>query len=280
MNKEMKVLLCAVVKQENNYLREWVEWYKKTGVDKVLIYDNNDTDGEDPKDVIGDYVKKRYVSIYNWRGRKLIQKAAYNDAYKRYGKKYDWLMMLDVDEFLKIDRIPFERNVKAWLSQSLFDGWDGVKVCWKCMTDSGLVRVEDGNYSRDRFTEVLRKDHSDNYYAKTIVRGGLDIRWEPSVHYPIGLKNCCNVLGGAEKPKNKMSAREPMWTKAVLLHYRYRTIEEYVTNKMSRLYADHDDEYAKAYLTLERFFAYNEWTDEKEKMCLSLISHSPADSGK
>jgi ABC-type branched-subunit amino acid transport system substrate-binding protein len=51
-----KVALCAIAKNENLYIREWVNWYKKLGVSKIFLYDNNDIDGEHFEDVISDYI--------------------------------------------------------------------------------------------------------------------------------------------------------------------------------------------------------------------------------
>ena len=41
----MKTALCAIAKNENLYIREWVEHYKNIGVSKIFLYDNNDING-------------------------------------------------------------------------------------------------------------------------------------------------------------------------------------------------------------------------------------------
>ena len=43
---DIKVCVCAIGKEENKYAREFVEHYKKYGIDKIFIYDNNDSNGE------------------------------------------------------------------------------------------------------------------------------------------------------------------------------------------------------------------------------------------
>ena len=42
----MKICVCTLAKNENRYIKEFVEHYKKYGVDKIYLYDNNDIDGE------------------------------------------------------------------------------------------------------------------------------------------------------------------------------------------------------------------------------------------
>ena len=44
--KNLKICLCTIVKYENKYISEFIEYYKKYGVDKIFIYDNNDINGE------------------------------------------------------------------------------------------------------------------------------------------------------------------------------------------------------------------------------------------
>lgn len=42
----MKTCVCAIAKMENHYIREWVEHYKRLGFSLIVVFDNNDEDGE------------------------------------------------------------------------------------------------------------------------------------------------------------------------------------------------------------------------------------------
>ena len=83
-NKEFTVALCAMVKNENLYVREWVEWYKNLGVSKIFLYDNNEINGEHLHDVIGDYIENEYVVVFNIRGKQKYQLEAYKDFYNDF----------------------------------------------------------------------------------------------------------------------------------------------------------------------------------------------------
>ena len=52
-----KVCLCAIAKEENKYIREFVEHYKNYDIDKIYIFDNNDKNGEKFEEVINDKLK-------------------------------------------------------------------------------------------------------------------------------------------------------------------------------------------------------------------------------
>ena len=62
-----KVCLCAVAKEENKYIREFVEHYKNYDIDKIYIFDNNDRKGEKFEDVIYDYIKSGFVELIDYR---------------------------------------------------------------------------------------------------------------------------------------------------------------------------------------------------------------------
>ena len=265
----MKVALCGIAKWENLYIREWVEHYRSIGFDHIYLYDNNEVEGERFDEVIGDYIDDGFVTVIDYRGRKICQLAAYNECYTRFGHLYDWMAFFDIDEFLQLDA-EFGGKVKPFLAQKIFTPYIAVKVCWKCMTDSGLLSPN-GNYSVWKFTEALDKDSWFNTFAKCIVRTGRKIEYTRSVHYPHGVaRHICDALGRPERARHRVQGAA-VWEKAVLLHFRFKTIEEYITNKMQRLYPDHDDTYSRNALTLDYFWEHNKRTPEKEAYAAQLM---------
>ena len=77
----MKVAVCSIGRLENRYIKEFVEYYKKLGVDKIFLYDNN-YDGEEYfESVIGDYLDKGFVEVIDFRNKDYCQLEAYQDCY-------------------------------------------------------------------------------------------------------------------------------------------------------------------------------------------------------
>ena len=114
----MKTLLCAIVKNENRYINEWIVYHKNIGFDGIILYDNNDIDGEilnvkqDDFIRIVDYRGKHIVvpsdiSVFKMKYTHGIQEQAYNDCYLNQADDYDWVAFFDIDEFLFI-----ENNIK------------------------------------------------------------------------------------------------------------------------------------------------------------------------
>ena len=117
--KNLKICLCTPGKQENKYIREFVQFYEKIGVDKIFLYDNNDVDREKFEDVINDYINKGFVKISDWRGKDKELKNMMNDCYQKNYEKYDWLMFYDVDEFIHLKNY---QNIKEFLIEKKFNG--------------------------------------------------------------------------------------------------------------------------------------------------------------
>ena len=49
---KIKIAICTMGKKENLYIKEFILYYKKLGVDKIFIYDDNDDNSEKINDVI------------------------------------------------------------------------------------------------------------------------------------------------------------------------------------------------------------------------------------
>lgn len=256
---ELRVALVTIVKKENLYLREFVEHYLSIGIDKIIILDNNDVDGEYPSDVLQDYEN---IDIISCRGEKVAQLRAYNTAYQRYNKQFDWLCFFDCDEFLYLNK---HGNIKEFLSDPRFNGFNSISVNWKLYGDNGLIRY-DGRPLKERFTEPLPFDKQvnymfpENYHIKSIVSGDITMLNWVNPHFATGVGSVCNASG-------KRCENGPFvpydYTYAELRHYRTKTLEEFLNIRMKRGRADAGPEH---YYTLENdFFRHNEKSEDKIK---------------
>ena len=102
LNKKNGICLCSIAKNENLYAREFIEYYLVLGFNKIIIFDNNEIDGENFDGILEDYIKNNSVEILNIRGLASTQLAVYNYCYRKYNHQYDWLAFFDFDEYLYI----------------------------------------------------------------------------------------------------------------------------------------------------------------------------------
>ena len=64
----LKILLCTIAKQENKYIKEFIEHYRNLNIKKIIIYDNNDINGENIEDFLKHYIKTDFIKVINYRG--------------------------------------------------------------------------------------------------------------------------------------------------------------------------------------------------------------------
>ena len=110
---------------EKDYWREWAEWHQHLGFDDVWIVTNNWSLPDDKPD---------YVHTERLDGP-VPQLRAYNMFCWTHLNDYDWVMVLDGDEFLQVSRpldYYFKRGEEMRVSQICFqwlyfgDGGEGV----------------------------------------------------------------------------------------------------------------------------------------------------------
>ena len=276
----MRTLLCGIGKLENRYIREWVEYHRDLGLTNIVLYDNNDIDGEHFEDVIGDYIDSGYVILKNWRGRKLAQIPAYNSCYNEYKNQYDWIGFWDIDEFLVLEK---EKTIDAFLSKDIFKNKQSIRICWKQYTDNGLLKAN-GNYSVKKFTEVFDRNFCiknsipiANYYnantqSKAILRTNIDKIDITSPHVHSVTRTVVDATGKPCKDGIKLG-NTPIWKGAWLNHYRFKTIEEFIEQKMVRLWPTAYKGGGKGYINTDLFFQYNKKTNEKVELAKKLLGN-------
>ena len=78
INKKKGICLCTIAKNENLYAREFVEYYYLLKFDKIIIFDNNEINGEKIEDILGDYLKNNFIDLIDIRGLSSVQIGIYN----------------------------------------------------------------------------------------------------------------------------------------------------------------------------------------------------------
>lgn len=273
----MKVYVAAVAKLENNYIREWIQHHIDKGFDKVIVYDNNDKGVEDIASITQDYIKSGKLVVEDRQSQLFNQKEMYREIYEKYGKECDWILYVDIDEFIQFDKA---KNIKEFLTNPKFEKVKYIRICWKTYTDSGLLKVENGNYSIKRFKIPLENTNSMmSRRCKSIYKTkdagickGLSVH---TSHFN-GEFPCCDVLGN-ECGHSSTTVPKAIWKVCWINHYSTKTIEEYITNKIKKHVLgnrQHDSKYDSVYIPglvdLSSFWEVNKRTKEKEALAKEL----------
>jgi len=255
-NNNIKISLCTMGRKENLYIKEFVEYYIKLGIDHIYIYDDNDPYIEKISDALGSKYN-HIITIYeDIKDRIKDQVTAYTDCYQNNLNKYDWFLMVDMDEYLYV----VNKTLKNYLSNQIFDKCDYLIFHWVIPNDNNLVYY-DPRPLFERFRGPYKK--SNDY--KSIIRGNIkDLKY--GVHSPLFSPKkiiLCNNEGKILFSKHVDSSH--ISTKnAYIIHYRFKTTEEFI-NKYKRGYKNWFGNKINKFLKklINEFFIFNKITNEK-----------------
>ena len=105
------LVIAAIFKNENPYLREWIEFHRLVGFDHFFLYDNDC--GEEARALLAPYVEQGVVTRHDWThldgtrhdrptrlGGRDKNHLAFAHAACHYRDRCHWMMKIDIDEFL------------------------------------------------------------------------------------------------------------------------------------------------------------------------------------
>ena len=249
---------------ENKYIREFVEFYEKHGVDNIFLYDNNDIDGEKFEEVIKDYIDKGFVKVLNWRGTKKTQFIILDDCYAKNKNNFDWFFIYDIDEYIHLNNYS---NIKDFLNEEKFDNCIKIYLNWVVHTDNNKIHYENKSLL-ERFPEVEKnakeKKNGVEQRVKCILRG----------HHPYDNASCweliskkykgCNGYGKEAQLINRAYMKNTDYENYYIDHYYSKSLEEFVkkVNKGDGFFGK-KLRYRKH--RIKRFFKFNKITLEKIK---------------
>jgi hypothetical protein len=247
---KIKVCICTIGKLENLYIREFVEYYNKLGVDKIYIYDNNEINGEHFETVLFDYIIKNYVDIINFRGYLKPQIKMMNSCYKKNYLKYDWIIFIDIDEFLYLKNYS---NIKKYLKEDKFNKCKIIYLNFIFYSDNNILYYKNESVI-SRFKE--RSFNNKKYWGKSIIRGNIE---GLNITFPHRLTNKFQPCNGFGKISKSFKIDSEYY---YIKHYSFKSTEEYCykLNKGNILY---NNDYHRKFYKINKYFEYNRITLNK-----------------
>ena len=249
-NYKIKVCICTIGKLENLYIREFIKYYNKLGVDKIYIYDNNEINGELFETVLFDYIKKNYVYIINFRGILKPQYKMMNNCYKKNYLKYDWIIFNDIDEFIYLKNYS---SIKNYLRETKFNKCKIIYLNYIFYSDNNFLYYKNKSVI-SRFKE--RSFNNKRYWGKSIIRGNIAGLKITSPHKLTNKIQPCNGFGTISKSFKIDSEYN------YVRHYSFKSTEEYCykLNKGNILF---DNDYQRKFNKIYKYFEYNRITLNK-----------------
>ena len=154
--------ICCIVKDENDYLAEWLDYHRKIGVEHFYIYDNGSK--KPVRDVINTLGYADFVTVTSMPGRNRHVKA-YQHCLDNFGYRSRWIGFIDMDEFI----VP--KNESASLPQLLekYEDYGGLGLSWLIFGSNNHVDKPAGR-QLENFTRRSETSFLANRHIKSIVQ--------------------------------------------------------------------------------------------------------------
>lgn len=130
-SSKYKVCICGIFKNEEEYLKEWIEYHIIIGVEHFFLYNNNSSD--DFMKVLKPYIDDGIVTLTEWVNEH-DQMGAYRHCISNYRADSDWIGFIDIDEFV----VPIEEDSITDIL-NYFENRPAVLVYWKFFGFGGLM---------------------------------------------------------------------------------------------------------------------------------------------
>lgn len=159
----MELCIVAIFKNEGHALKEWVDHYLREGVDHFFLVDNGSTDV---------YDLTEYKEVEIWVNPKKHAQMELTNHYLQKAKNYDWVMVVDLDEFIYARK--GVKTIKEYL-RTVPSNVHEIQVPWKLFGSSGHIKqpksIIQGFTKRKKYPEIFRADEIVCVETKSIVRG-------------------------------------------------------------------------------------------------------------
>lgn len=270
----MKSCICTVIKNEHQYLDEWIKYHLDLGINHIFIFEDMDSDSHKSitynytnvtlkriNDVLSEADTNRAIEL------KLSRKSNPQFIYIKRCLKYiqsnydfDWCFSIDNDEFITLENDDRLDNILA-----KYTGYDAVILQWKCYGANGYINKPDYRYNSvvgtyiDEMTGYIPikkpfltkpcynlKTYKDQYFGH--------------VHQASDLCNWCKT----DFSKNRESI---VYDNIFLRHYITKSWEEYVWKMKTRGY------FTGLTRTIDFFFTINPDMNDKKSELLNKLKN-------
>ncbi len=201
------------VKDEARFLPEWLAHHVNIGVEHVVIYDNNSTDGI--ASAVAPFVRRGLATVVPWPTVP-ASPSSHLDFLARFGPKTEWTAFFDADEFL-VEAQPGDlTTVLAAAGNS-----PAVAVNWRYHGSAGHEEVPPGLIT----TSFDRADSALDRHVKVIARPRLVAGYRNSHNFYYRGGRLARSIDGRRVLGS--FAKPPSDPRLSLNHYVYRSRQDY-----------------------------------------------------
>ncbi len=227
--KKYRVSVCAIFKDEAEFLKEWLEYHLMVGVEHFYLYNNNSED--EYQKILQPYIDKNLVTLVDWKPLQ-AQMAAYRNAIEQFSGETRWMGFIDIDEFI----VPLKGSNIYDVLRPFNQKAGAVLVYWKFFGTSSIERRDLDKLITEQFTASYPKymDIGKCFYNTAFPFGGnienrnnvlhhvLWCKWKNHWIPPVNVQGHLSFMNYNKLDSNDLSIQ--------LNHYKTKAKADYIHN--------------------------------------------------
>ncbi len=257
--------VCAIVKDEADYLLEWIAYHRVVGVETFLIYDNDSTDGT--TELLTALENAGVCHRIGWPRSAYPaspQIHAYRHAVREHGHDFEWMAIIDADEFV----VPLAADDVPTLLREKFSDAPSVVISWRVFGSCGQIEP-DARPVIERFTRCAENSARPNQNVKSIVRP--ELVKTTFIHNHILVDGCIPLLSDGTRLPDPEAHRldAPVYGDLQVNHYYCKSLREFERKRLRGL-ADSPVDSAR-YIRPETAFRDHDLNDLEDTAILRFL---------
>lgn len=220
--------VVTIMKGEEPYVKEWIDYHILAGVDHFFIYDNGST--PEFKEILQPYIDADIVTYIAYPG-KARQFEAFNAAVRDYKFLCRYMAFIDGDEFIMPKNKPTIAEVVDDILSTV-ENSAALTVNWKFF---GSNNLETADYNQGVLERFTRCDEHINRQIKTIANPR-KINFFCNSHFAMYFNGHFAVNENGVKVPTAYS--EPPTAEKIVMHHYYMKSREEYEKKVQRGTAD------------------------------------------
>lgn len=123
------------------------------------------------------------------------QKEAYNNAYHKYGDLYDYMLFIDIDEFIFLNK---QHSIQSYINQFKYTGFESIRIHWDIYDDNDIIERDITRPITKDFTRrgTTQKCKEHNLSTKCLLKTKIKDMYFPNVHFGMSKSRILNTING------------------------------------------------------------------------------------
>lgn len=184
-DRRYSICICAIFKDEAQFLKEWIEYHRIVGIEHFFLYNNNSTD--EFEDILQPYIEQNLVTLIDFPYEQ-AQMKAYQNFYETYRHETQWVTFLDIDEFLCPNS---HLTLQEWIKD--YEKYPVIQMYWKMFGTSGFLSHDDTKLVTEQYVVSWKNLF---HCGKCFINTDYDI-----VYYDSSMHHCPDIYYPLKKSK-------------------------------------------------------------------------------